>query len=519
MLRLGLKVKLSMARCLVDMNKNSMAKSKLSEVLNKTKNIEDVERILDATALLAEIEKQEGNIKKAILLSNQLIKRIEVISSQPNNKERLPAFRQKIYDYIKNAVTYEIQNNRIDSAFVKLAYAKARSLKNIDEYNNGNYNGERGHVGYVNLDTLKSYLGEKNVLIDYLITRDTLYAFLLDHNNLTLFKKSIVLDELKNKVAEYKNSIHGTIEVLKDFNQQKIENHFKTTTVLGQQLFNQLMGWPGLRKRLKSVDLFYIIPDEFLYDLPFATLVMDIADNPNYLSKETSVVYLAGPSFLHRMVKTSKIQNLSRKKVLISANLNFPGAKELVSFLNYHFPFAEQLQVTKEPFKKDILDRLNHDYDVYIVIGHGRANEKYPENSYIEFTATNSSTAKPITIEITVGDLKNSNWPGAEMVMLIGCETGRGKLYRGTGISGLQQSFISMGAKAVLASLWKIDAGQAIPQAQDFIQFWLDGSEPAIALRKAQLKSIKNLKNEVYNSPHPYFWGSFSLQSSNPNHY
>ncbi len=67
-----------------------------------------------------------------------------------------------------------------------------------------------------------------------------------------------------------------------------------------------------------------------------------------------------------------------------------------------------------------------------------------------------------------------------------------------------------------MASLWKIDAAEAIPQAQDFLQSWLSGLKPEIALKETQLNSIKKLnENSYYNFPHPYFWGSFNLLSRN----
>ncbi len=107
-------------------------------------------------------------------------------------------------------------------------------------------------------------------------------------------------------------------------------------------------------------------------------------------------------------------------------------------------------------------------------------------------------------------DLKELNWPGAEMVLLVGCETAGGKTYRGTGIAGLHQKFVSLGARNVLASLWKIDARVAIPQIQSFIDYLITDLDPIMALKKVQENAIDNFsKNEYYKFPHPYFWGSY----------
>ncbi len=116
-----------------------------------------------------------------------------------------------------------------------------------------------------------------------------------------------------------------------------------------------------------------------------------------------------------------------------------------------------------------------------------------------------------------MADLKTINWLGAEMVMLVGCETASGRLYRGTGISGLQQEFLSLGVKNVLGNLWEVDATHAISQAQDFLSAWVTTRNPARALQESQRQAVKTLQgHRYYQQPHPYFWGSTVLLTTTP---
>ena len=65
---------------------------------------------------------KKGNLDEAIPVSNKLIDKISYTLSQEfEEKNRLYAYRQKIYDYLKRSIIYEIAHDRIDLADVKLS--------------------------------------------------------------------------------------------------------------------------------------------------------------------------------------------------------------------------------------------------------------------------------------------------------------------------------------------------------------------------------------------------------------
>jgi CHAT domain-containing protein len=53
--------------------------------------------------------------------------------------------------------------------------------------------------------------------------------------------------------------------------------------------------------------------------------------------------------------------------------------------------------------------------------------------------------------------IESMNLEGVTVVTLSACETGLGKVAGGEGLLGLQRSFQAAGARAVVASLWKVD--------------------------------------------------------------
>jgi CHAT domain-containing protein len=75
-----------------------------------------------------------------------------------------------------------------------------------------------------------------------------------------------------------------------------------------------------------------------------------------------------------------------------------------------------------------------------------------------------------------------------ELAVLSACETGRGDVAGGEGISGLQRAFNVAGCKNVVASLWKVNDGATQALMLLFYKnLWEKKLDPAEALRRAQL--------------------------------
>ena len=132
---------------------------------------------------------------------------------------------------------------------------------------------------------------------------------------------------------------------------------------------------------------------------------------------------------------------------------------------------------------------------------------------------TDRPKEEAILTALEAGELDLSK---TELVVLSACETGRGKVAGGEGVLGLQRAFQVAGARATVASLWKVPDAQTSQLMGEFYRRLWDETKPlppAEAMRQAQLWMLKEGKRGVQppddgrkDAPlSPHFWAAFVL--------
>lgn len=142
---------------------------------------------------------------------------------------------------------------------------------------------------------------------------------------------------------------------------------------------------------------------------------------------------------------------------------------------------------------------------------HGFLDSEHPELSGIVLSMTDRNGAKTNGL-MPLPDIYSLDL-SADLIVLSACQTALGKESGGEGLVGLTHSFMSAGAKSVVASLWKVDdRATAALMAEFYVGILKKGMTPAAALRSAQLKIMQQKQWSA-----PYYWAGFVLQGEYTN--
>lgn len=94
----------------------------------------------------------------------------------------------------------------------------------------------------------------------------------------------------------------------------------------------------------------------------------------------------------------------------------------------------------------------------------------------------------------------------ANLVTLSACETGIGPIQGEAGMASLQQAFLTAGARAVVASLWRVEDHSTTALMKAFYAHLARKEDKALALANAKRDMLGR-----YGDLSPYYWGSFVM--------
>jgi CHAT domain-containing protein len=260
-----------------------------------------------------------------------------------------------------------------------------------------------------------------------------------------------------------------------------------------------------------------IVPDGPLWELPFQAL-QDPAGR--YVIESAAVSYAPSLTILRESLanprRTSGLPTLlgigkanfgakgARPAVLMSDLAPLPEAERQVRQLSALYgPDRSAIHLgndaTEDRFKTEApRHRIVH------VASHGLFEETSPLYSSIVLSPGDAAAAQDGLLEAwELLDLKLD----ADLVILSACETGRGRIASGEGIVGTMWALFAAGAKATVATQWKVEASSTTELMVAFHRRLARGDGDKVDhLRDATLEVMRNPRYA-----HPFYWAPFVL--------
>jgi CHAT domain-containing protein len=351
----------------------------------------------------------------------------------------------------------------------------------------------------------------------YSLGKEKSYAFVLTRHQFKVFPLPPV-KELRNQIQAHLKAISDPANL-----------DFRT----GYDLYMKLIS-PGLVKGIKKI---IIIPDDFLYFLPFETLLRQ-NNNQSWLIEEYKISYSPSLSSLREIIQRKKDLGIKAKQDLLAIGDPDYGTFEATSQgeknntdlssnyglssdfklnrLQYSgleidkiaslFPRNKIKILEKDLASEETLKAQNlRGYKIIHFATHGLIDDKKPARSAIVLKLDQDPQEDGFLQMREIFNLKLN----ADLVTLSACQTGGGQLIRGEGIEGLSRAFFYAGASSVLMSLWAVN-DQATYQLMERFYSHLRSSESLTsALQKAQVEMI-----DSGTLSHPYYWAGFIISGN-----
>lgn len=320
-------------------------------------------------------------------------------------------------------------------------------------------------------------------MVSFVWGKTNLYAIYLSGSH-RLIHATPIDDTLKKQLIDFNNTVSNELA----FNSASSLSAFQQ---LGIALKSRLLGaFPLETSRL------IFSPDGLLHGLPFAALSHSgNNENSEFLLRKFAVSYAYSASV---WVKNMEKEVIPSDHYLAMAPVNYKDEKlpDLSSGITFLSAFQKiwgrrGLVYEKEAAnKKQFIDAANSQasYNNVVLYTHATANG----NPCIYFYDD------PLPLNELYGETIRAN-----MVNLIGCETGKGKYHRGEGVMSLARGFSYAGTPSLTTTLWSVSEGATMEIATAFHKHLESGLHKDIALQRAQADFMDH--NSI-NEATPYFW-------------
>jgi CHAT domain-containing protein len=364
-------------------------------------------------------------------------------------------------------------------------------------------------------DIQKKLLSEDMAVIEYFLGKEHSFMFCITKNDFKV-----------EKIASIRQLNESVYAYLKLLSSQKAKD-FKGIAA-SRYLYKELI-YP-FEDKIKGIKNLIIIPDGYLHYLPFETLVADTS-RTRFLVEDYKMSYAPSASSLINLLERRR-KDTEKKDLLAFADpvytfKKLPGldinAEQILRkfYLEKGFAFyplkysgKEVKQIGKliqkpyrdifigEKAREEILKKISlTDYKIIHFATHGLLDEDEVGRSGLVLTLDDDPQEDGF---FQVREIYNTRL-NADLVVLSACQTGKGKLEKGEGVSGLSRAFLYAGAESVVVSLWNINDKSTALFMGYFYEYLARGESKSQALRLAKLK----MQQSKYS--HPYHWAAFIL--------
>lgn len=352
--------------------------------------------------------------------------------------------------------------------------------------------------------------GNDVAYLEYVVTGDDVGLFIIKRNGVTTENKlkyvnlPINANELRRKVSEFHSAL------------AEREPGYAS---LGRKLYRWLI--EPAANELQEIRVVCVIPDEFLWSLPFQALT---TTDGSYLIQKYSLFYAPSINVLNEMALRRPQQSFKEsliafgnpvieKNETLKENLHaIPETEgEVTAIAAAVRTQMKRVFVRREADEKRF-KALAPQYATIHLATHGVLDNKDPLNSHLLLTATKDDMENDGLLRAR--EIINMHLD-ADLAVLSACQTGSGRISPGEGVIGMSWAFFVAGTRSVVVSQWRVNSASTSLLMKNFYRALArqndqNSRNKSQALREASLRLLEDARYR-----HPFYWAGFVLVSTN----
>ncbi len=324
---------------------------------------------------------------------------------------------------------------------------------------------------------------DKTAILDYAVTPAGTYLFVIRRGR-PIAAHRVSASDLGRQIAEFR---------------EKLSTRDPEFPEAASRLYQVLVA--PAQAELAGISTLIVAPDGDLWQVPFQALRTPAA---RYLIEDAAIFYAPSLSVIAALRKSPRVSSGANPTLAAFGNPTGDWAeseREVGELAALYGSATSHLWVGAQA-SEDNFRRNAGTYDVVHVAAHGVFDEEHPLRSRLVFHAPLEKGSDGWLQADEIRELEMH----AALVVLSGCETGRGSFEEGEGAVGMAWAFLAAGSRAVLASQWRVESTSTTELMSRFHSAWRGGSGKAEALRIAALEL---LRSERFR--HPFYWAGFQL--------
>ncbi len=341
------------------------------------------------------------------------------------------------------------------------------------------------------VEVVQETMDAKEAILDFVVLDSSLLAFVISADTFYSKVNRLNAQSIKDDALSWSEAIQS----------RKSNVNMPISLAVVSDAIN------GLGKHITKLN---IIPDAFLYVLPFEILtIQDQLVFDNYLVSYAN----SSEILLHQKNKKSKKnkytvsifapeyehipeESLATNNKRAEGNWELPYSQQEASFIQA--VMKGRLFKDNEATKENLKGAMRNSDIVHLTM-HAEANDQRPMNSRFIFETDSLTSEKNLHL-FELYNLQST----VQLAVLSACETGVGEFHNGDGVRSLANGFQYAGIPSVILSLWKVPDESTSIIMKSFYSHLRLGLNKHDALRKAKLAYLDNCVSNRLK--HPFYW-------------